>query len=173
MGNNSSKRRSHNKSSSSEQPLASGRKRSLKPDLAIIMHKTFIMRSCIVHACAMRVFCTQSCTTRFVDAYAVVYSIMYSTCTCTHKRVFDGTADVPIVLFCLYSNFLSFVHVPEPRIYAEPWTVMNSFVLRPRFEYPNPPTQLCLWCKSRTTRCPSFVYTLTFLHHLPLFCTCL
>ena len=63
----------------------------------------------------------------------------------THKRVFDGTADVPIVLFCLYFNFfgrplICFVHVPEPRTYAEPWTVMNSFVLRPRFEYPNPPT---------------------------------
>ena len=92
---------------------------------------------------------------------------------CTHKRVFDGTADVPIVLFCLYFNFfgrplICFVHVPEPRTYAEPWTVMNSFVLRPRFEYPNPPTHACLWCKSRTIHCPSFIYTLTFLHHLLL-----
>ncbi len=34
MGNNSSKRRSHNKPSSPEHPPTSGRKRSLKPDLA-------------------------------------------------------------------------------------------------------------------------------------------
>ena len=66
-----------------------------------------------------------------ISAYQV--SIMIFTHTHTLKRVFDGTADVPIVLFCLYFNFfgrplICFVHVPEPRTYAEPWTVMNSFV---------------------------------------------
>ncbi|XP_022106063.1 sterile alpha and TIR motif-containing protein 1-like isoform X2 [Acanthaster planci] len=42
MGNNSSKRRSHNKSSVPEQPLSSGRKRSLKPDLAASETEKFL-----------------------------------------------------------------------------------------------------------------------------------
>ncbi|XP_038054829.1 NAD(+) hydrolase SARM1-like isoform X2 [Patiria miniata] len=42
MGNNSSKRRSHNKPSSSEQSLSGGRKRSLKPDLATQEAEKFV-----------------------------------------------------------------------------------------------------------------------------------
>ena len=86
--------------------------------------------------------------------------------TRTHTNVFFTESRTFLLssFVCTLNFFgrplICFVHVPEPRTYAEPWSVMNSFVLRPWFEYPNPPTTVSQKWNGSFTHCSKFEFVL-------------